>query len=297
MGVHGSQVSARRLARTVQRLAGQRYSEAERESARRAVAEMLADAGWQLATAPGGTMDERTGINLIARHPDGREDGPRIVIGAHIDTCADTPGADDNASGVAGLVELAHVLNDQPIAARVELVAFDLEESSGPAAGSGAYVASLTGRDASLEVALILEMIGYRCATPGCQTTVSAVADCLEVGVPDMDVGTYVAAVGNPAARGWVRALADVEPTAYTCDGFFVNPIVVADDGRCFPDARRSDNAAFWDAGLPAVMIVDTANLRNPHYHGTGDQPGTLDYGFLADVVRAVAGAVSELEA
>jgi len=88
-----------------------------------------------------------------------------------------------------------------------------------------------------------------------------------------------------------------VEPTAYTCDGFFVNPIVVADDGRCFPDARRSDNAAFWDAGLPAVMIVDTANLRNPHYHGTGDQPGTLDYGFLADVVRAVAGAVSELEA
>jgi len=92
MGVHGSRVSARRLARTVQRLAGQRYSEAERESARRAVAEMLADAGWQLATAPGGTMGERTGINLIARHPDGREDGPRIVIGAHIDTCADTPG-------------------------------------------------------------------------------------------------------------------------------------------------------------------------------------------------------------
>jgi len=238
-------------------------------------------------------MDARIGVNLIARHPNGRRDAPRIVIGAHYDTWPGTPGADDNASGIAGLVELAQVLHDQPVASRLELVAFDLEESSGDSAGSGAYVASLVGRHEPLEVALILEMIGYRCAVPGCQTPLAAVPGCLEVGVPDVGLGTYVAAVGNPPARRWVRALAGVEGAEHASHGFFVNPIVVADDGRCFPHARRSDNAAFWDARLPAVMIVDTADFRNPHFHRPSDRPGTLDDDFLADVVRVVVTAVA----
>jgi hypothetical protein len=67
--------------------------------------------------------------------------------------------------------------------------------------------------------------------------------------------------------------------------------------GYLVPDTRRSDNARFWDAGYPALMVTDTADLRNPNYHRVTDTPGTLDYAFLAAVTAAVTGAVAELSA
>ncbi len=223
---------------------------------------------------------------------------PWVVVGAHFDSVARSPGADDNASGVAALLETARLLGPRRLPATVQCVGFNLEEIQGPLdavrgggahgigpfrIGSRAYARALRADGRALAGALVLEMVGF---TGPRQRVPAAVA--LVKRVPR--TGDFLAAVGDARsaalAASFERACAGAVP---------VVALTVPLRGWLVPDVRRSDNARFWDEGYPALLVTDTAELRNPHYHRAGDTPDTLDYGFLAGATRAVVRAVREL--
>jgi len=220
---------------------------------------------------------------------------PWVVVGAHFDSVARSPGADDNASGVAAMIEVARLLGGSRMPATLQCVGFNLEEIQGPLdgirrggahgigpfrIGSRAYASSLRTRGQALAGALVLEMLGF---TGPRQVVPAAVRLVREV----PGTGDFLAAVGDRGSaellRAFVRAAEGIVPLV---------PLAVPLKGWLVPDVRRSDNARFWDLGYPALLVTDTAELRNPNYHRAGDTPETLDYDFLGRATRAVARAV-----
>lgn len=215
---------------------------------------------------------------------------PIVVVGAHFDSVPNSPGADDNASGMAAVLEVARLVAGRRHAATIHFVGFNLEEvqKSLPPIyriGSRAYVAWLKERNVAVAGAFVLEMVGFT----GPQQDVPAAVRLVKR-VPKE--GTFLAAVGDGHSgvllAAMERAAKDVVPLV---------TLKVPLKGYLVPDTRRSDNARFWDAGWPALMVTDTADLRNPHYHKPTDTPETLDYPFLGKVVEAVAEAVTEVAA
>jgi hypothetical protein len=215
----------------------------------------------------------------------------RLLVGAHFDSTAHTPGADDNASGVAALLECARLVAPLRPLGGVEFVGFDLEElqtlTGRYRVGSQALARDKRARREPLVGALILEMVGYRDPAIGAQT----VPPFLGIDVPR--TGDFLAAVGDARSGGLL-------------DGFVAGAQAAAPDlplvpyrtrwrGWRLPLTRLSDNASFWDARYPSLMLTDTAFLRNPHYHQATDTAATLDYEFMAMVTEATAGAVARL--
>ena len=232
--------------------------------------------------------DDREFHNVVGSLDGSDPSRPWVIVGAHFDSTPSTPGADDNASGVAALLEIARLLGRTRPAATLQLVGFNLEEiyALWPPVyriGSRAYVRLLTERGVRVAGAFVLEMVGF---TGPRQVAPAAVR--LVKHIPRE--GTFLAAVGDGNSRHLLRAM---ERAAQG-----VMPLVtlaVPLKGWLVPDTRRSDNARFWDARYPALMVTDTADLRNPHYHRASDTPETLDYGFLENVVAVVARAAAEL--
>jgi Zn-dependent M28 family amino/carboxypeptidase len=214
----------------------------------------------------------------------------RILVGAHFDTVPGTPGADDNASGVAAMLETARLLAAVELDAVVEFVGFNLEEAQGLTyrVGSRAYAADARRRGVKYGGVFVLEMVGYTDATPGSQRVPALLFwKC----VPK--TGTFLAATGHRRSatllRRFVDAARDAAPDLPVVT--FRTPF----KGWLVPDTRLSDNASFWDAGYPALMLTDTAFLRNPNYHRSTDGVETLDFRFMANVADAVAAAVAQL--
>jgi hypothetical protein len=240
-------------------------------------------------TQPGARVEDqvwqvrgRTYRNVIASF--GPEGGSRLVVGAHYDAFGDfgtNPGADDNASGTAGLLELARLLIARPPEGRVDLVAYANEEPPFFASlwmGSAVHVRFLSGK--GVRGMICLEMIGYFTAE---QPWPSAVLRFL---CPSR--GDFVAVVGRWADRDLTRAVkrgmrGSGELRVYS----FTGPRDAGIDA--------SDQRSYWDAGVPAVMVTDTSFLRNPNYHSRGDTPETLDYRRMAGVVDGVSNAVLAL--
>jgi Zn-dependent M28 family amino/carboxypeptidase len=226
--------------------------------------------------------------NVVATN-DGRNPArPWVVVGAHFDSTAHTPGADDNASAVAAMLEVARLLAGWRPAATVQFVGFNLEEVQRrlPPAfrlGSRAYAERLRADGRELAGALVLEMVGF---TGPHQRVPAAVK--LVKRIPKE--GTFLAAVGDANSR---RLLGVMERAA---EGVIeLVTLEVPFKGYVVPDTRRSDNARFWDQDYPSLMVTDTADLRNPHYHLASDTPETLDYAFMGKVVTAVVRAVRAL--
>lgn len=211
---------------------------------------------------------------------------PLFIVGAHYDSVTMSPGADDNASAVAALIELARwvrpKLDATGLAARLQLVAYDLEESG--LIGSATHARQLTADAAPVLGMISLEMLGFIDPRPGGQRLPSALA-CLYP-----DTGDFIGVIANDRSTELLRT---VVAAMQTVPGLPVQHLVIPNDGRPLPDTRRSDHASFWDHGLPALMITDTSFLRNPHYHQPTDTPETLDYAFLAKVTQAACAAVS----
>lgn len=217
----------------------------------------------------------------------GPDTGERIVVGAHYDAAGPYPAADDNASGVAGLIELAHLLGRDPPPTRVELVAYPLEEPPfyrTPFMGSAVHAASLKRQGVRVRAMISLEMIGYFTDAPKSQKLPLA---ALRPFYPSR--GNFIAVVGRlgqaPLVRRIKRAMKRATPLA-------VHSINAP---RWVPGVDFSDHMNYWDAGYPAVMITDTAFYRNPHYHTARDTPDTLDYVRMAQVVQGVHAAVRAL--
>ncbi|HTL60717.1 MAG TPA: M20/M25/M40 family metallo-hydrolase [Nitrospira sp.] len=210
---------------------------------------------------------------------------PPLLVGAHYDTVEASPGADDNASALAVMLEAADRLRHMSVARPVWLVAFCLEEQG--LLGSRAFVSGLKRTGQALHGAIILECVGYASQDAGSQRTPPGVP------IPVPSVGNFLGIVGNEASRDLIssleRSARRAAPTTPTVT------LTVPSQGEGLPDVRRSDHAAFWDEGYCAVMLSDTANFRNPHYHQSTDTLDTLNFDFLAGVSDLVVGCVEDL--
>ena len=202
-----------------------------------------------------------------------------IVLGAHYDSVAGTPGANDNASGVAALLEVARLLVGKSHARTLRLVAFANEEPPfflTEAMGSQVYAARSRQHDEQIKAMLALETIGYYTDQPGSQHYP------FPYGLFYPDTGNFIGFVGNLSSRRLVRqAIAAFRAsTAFPTEG-------VAAPGWIM-GVGWSDHWSFWQAGYPAIMITDTALFRYQHYHAETDTPEKLDYPSLARVTRGL---------
>ncbi len=223
-------------------------------------------------------------LNLPVLSQTGKSNLSPILIAAHYDGVPGTPGADDNATGVAVLLELARIFATQPTKYPIRLVAFDMEESG--LLGSIEYASKLLREKQKLRLMMSLEMIGYCDSTPGSQ---NYPAPLLERFYPD--TGDFIALIGN------LRTLPDLFRlrNSFRKSGTKSEFLPVPNQGRIVPSVRLSDHAPFWDAGYPAMMVTDTSFMRNPHYHKPSDKIETLDLDFLAGVCRGLEEGIRKL--
>ncbi|WP_414581292.1 M20/M25/M40 family metallo-hydrolase [Scytonema sp. PCC 10023] len=221
-------------------------------------------------------------LNLPSQ-PGSQKELPPILIGAHYDAVPGTPGADDNATGMAVLLELARMFAAEPTKHPLRLVAFDMEEYG--LLGSTEYVAKLKQEQQPLRLMISLEMLGYCDPTPGAQSYPSP----LERFYPNR--GDFIALIGN-----WrtIRDLISISRSIRKV-GVPSQWLPVPNRGKIVPDTRRSDHAPFWDAGYPAIMVTDTANMRNPNYHKPSDTIATLDLDFLTGVCQGLESGIRRL--
>ena len=214
----------------------------------------------------------------------GPETKERIVVGAHYDSAGEQPGADDNASGVAGLIELAYLLGKTPPPVCVELVAFTLEETGHfrtAQMGSAVHAGSLKTQGVPVRVMFSLEMIGYFTDMPHSQ---SFPISLLAAFYPSR--GDFIAVVGKLDQISAVRRVKKAMRGASPLPVYSINaPSIV-------PGIDFSDHRSYWQAGYKAVMITDTAFYRNANYHTRQDTADTLDYRRMAMVVQGVYAAV-----
>lgn len=234
---------------------------------------------------PAFEFDGRTYHNVVATLAGSDPALPRVLVGAHFDSARETPGADDNASGVAALLEVARLLAGHDAHARtIEFAGFNLEEPQGGLTwrvGSRAFARQARAAGARYLGALVLEMVGYTDPRPRSQTVPWLL---FWKRVPRR--GTFLAATGDGQSAALLRRFA-----REARDAVPALPIVTFRTplrGWVVPHTRLSDNASFWDEGYPALMVTDTAFLRNPHYHQGTDRRETLDFTFMARVATAV---------
>nr|MDU9042870.1 M28 family peptidase [Candidatus Electrothrix aestuarii] len=220
-------------------------------------------------------------VNVIARF--GSSEGPVVIVGAHYDVEGDFAGADDNASGVAGLLELARMLSQREVTGNIELVAYGTEEApffGTEQMGSAVHARRLAEQGRTVKAMLCLEMIGYFLEQQDYNSWL------LRFVYPQN--GLYAAVVGRWQERYLARTVkrcfqgaSDLQTVSYS------GPVLFGMD--------LSDHRNYWHHGYPAVMITDTAFLRNHNYHTARDTPDTLDYQRMAQVVDGVLSAVLKL--
>lgn len=224
--------------------------------------------------------DVPNAANVIGRL--GPATGPLIVVGAHYDAYKETPGADDNASGVAGLLELARLLAAKPPPITVEFVAYANEEPPffrSDEMGSRVHASSVVERD--LVLMLSLECLGFFSDEKGSQHFPFAP---MRMFYPSR--GDFIGVVGRSSQGAVVR---DVKRAMLAQDGVAVEAIAAP---TWIPGIDWSDHLAYWDEGFDAVMITDTAPNRNDAYHDPEDTPDRLDYVRMAAVIDGVAQVV-----
>ncbi|MGB3297880.1 MAG: M28 family peptidase [Phormidesmis sp.] len=207
-----------------------------------------------------------------------------LLVGAHYDTVPGSPGADDNASGVAVLLLLAELMSQQPPRRTIHWLAFDLEEYG--LVGSTVCAQSWQSDGRALCLMLSLEMLGYFSSEPGSQRYP---LDVLSRLYPDQ--GDFIALIGNGSTLTKMRHLKKYLKQA----GAPCQWLPVLNQGRQIPATRRSDHAPFWDAGYPAILVTDTADLRNPHYHTASDRPQTLNVPIMEKITKGLAAGLRRL--
>jgi len=217
----------------------------------------------------------------------GDDAGPRIVVGAHYDSCYLTPGADDNASGVAGLIELAHLLGKTNLRTQVEVVAYSLEEPPNfgtDGMGSVHHARLLKSEGVEIASMICLEMIGYFSDRKGSQKFPIRL---MRLFYPSK--ANFIAVIGSLGQRRLAREVRNLMRGATDLAVHSLNA------PRLVPGVDFSDHMNYWNEGYDAVMITDTAFYRNANYHEQGDTPDTLDYERMSRVVIGVYEAVKSM--
>ena len=232
----------------------------------------------------------QTATNLVLERRGSKNADEIVIMGAHYDTVPETPGADDNASAVAVLIEAARLLANERLRRTVRFVAFACEEPPHfytQTMGSEVHARGCRQRGERIVGMLCLEMVGFYSTARGSQRAPHELPRWFRWLLPRR--GNFLAAVGNLKSarlcwtfrRGFKRA-----------SRFPLFSIVLPERVHSI---QLSDNSSFWDHGYPALMLTDTSFLRNPHYHRATDTPETLDYARMAEVTVGVAGAVRRI--
>ena len=232
-------------------------------------------------------VDGHTYRNVIGSI--GPKEASRIVVGAHYDVAGDQPGADDNASAVAGLLETARLMEpyQHRLKKRIDFVAYSLEEPpffGSPSMGSAVHARSLYEEGVPVELMICFEMIGYFTDKRGSQSYPASIS---EESRPDR--GNFITVVGiekfsklADKLTNLMQRYAKVKVEGITFSSYHGLP-------------GLSDHKNYWEHGYPAIMITDTSFLRNPHYHQESDTIETLDFFRMAEVINGVSGALVEM--
>jgi len=233
-------------------------------------------------------VGDGTARNVVATLEGSSSARQTIVIGAHYDTVPETPGADDNASGVAALLEVARLMAGDSPARAIRFVAFANEEPPyyhTDDMGSVRYARSLEASREDVVAMVSLEMLGYYDAHAGTQHYPALLASAYS------DTGDFVAVVGKVGSGDLVRRCVRIlrERGSLPAEGAVLP--------ASLPGVGWSDHWSFWRSGYPAVMITDTGHFRNPSYHEPTDIPESLDYDRLARAVEGIAAVVRGLAA
>ena len=222
--------------------------------------------------------------NVIATRLGTRYPERRVLVIAHFDTVATSPGADDNASGVAVMLDLAKRLQAYSFENTIQFIAANQEEDN--MAGSRALANFAKENAWQIKGVICLDQVGYA------GDAVKQLAPAgLEKIVPA--IGNFIAAIGNEASTELVgQFIAGIRQQQIPLPHA---QLVVPGNGEQNPDTGRSDHSSFWDAGYPAILVTDTAVYRNPHSHTHSDEIDTLNIEFLVNVCRAVGELVNAI--
>jgi len=255
------------------------------ETTRQYIEDFLHGAGYKVNSQEY-AVQMRKVKNLIVEIPGAARPNEIVVIGAHYDTVYDCPGADDNTSGVAALLELARLLRSTRPARTLRFVAFVNEEPpwfQTDDMGSVVYARQARKRNENIVAAVSLETIGMYSDAEDSQRYPAG------FGVLYPSKGDFISFIGNVSSRQLVRDAIGTfrETTKFPSEGAAVPAAI--------PGVGWSDHWSFWNQGYPAIMVTDTAPFRNPNYHLPGDKPETLDYERMARVVRGLERVVVKL--
>ncbi|MCR9076828.1 MAG: M20/M25/M40 family metallo-hydrolase [bacterium] len=256
------------------------------------VGQRLGSMGYAVDLEQVNEEEPERGFNVVAELVGTTRPDEIIVIGAHYDAELNTPGADDNASGVAAMLELARRFAGTPLDRTVRWVGFTNEESSnsfGGVMGSFAYARAAKNRNESVVAMMSLEMLGYYDDAPGSQRYPFDQSMAAQLGMDLPDTGDFIGVVGRFEDRGLVESIGASMRSSGRAS------VVEAALPAMVRAIWRSDHGNFWLAGYNAVMITDTSEFRTPHYHQESDTIATLDFGRMAGVVDALEVAVRDL--
>lgn len=256
------------------------------EQAARYIEEQLKECGYE-PQAESYEVEGKTCRNIFVEKKGVERPGEIVLIGAHYDTVPGSPGANDNASGVAALLEIAHLLAEVETRRTLRLVAFVNEEPpffQTDRMGSRVHARRSVQRGDNIVAMISLETIGYYSDEKGSQDFPSQV---LRPFYPDS--GNFLAFVGNLGSR---RAVDNaIEAFRRHCE--FPAEALIAPGWLTGVD--WSDHWSFWEEDYPALMVTDTAPFRYPHYHSASDTPDKLDYNSLSRVTKGLAGMALDL--
>ncbi len=236
-----------------------------------------------------------TGENYIANDLGTESQDEVYILCGHYDTVFNSPGADDNGSAIAGMLEAMRLLSPYRFKKTVRFIAFDLEEPG--LKGSIDYVTNGVPSSDEISGVLDFEMIGYFTEEPNSQSLPfgfnSLFPDAYAQVQTDEFRGNFIANVGKVDQNSWELAFQNAAST-YVPNLKVVTIIAPSNWETITPDLGRSDHAPFWVADNPAVMLSGTANFRNQNYHTPNDTIETLNFTFMADVVKAAVATLAE---
>jgi len=241
-----------------------------------------------------------TGVNVIGRLKGSESPERMVILSAHYDSSANCPGADDNGSGVAGVLEAARVLAKTTYRHTLIVALWDEEETG--KFGSKAYASRAKSRGDDIIIALIYEMIGYRSQEPNSQELPAATAQLFPQQYAEIEAnhfrGDFIGLVFDEHAQSGMDTFGEF---AASISLRYVE-MPIKDESLNNPllsEFSRSDHVSFWISGYPAVMISDTANYRYSSYHCAAGAPpddgSRLDADFSRDVIKATVGTVAQL--
>ncbi|MEM9149820.1 MAG: M28 family peptidase [Cyanobacteria bacterium P01_F01_bin.3] len=298
-----STVDSDRLMTHVNAVSQPRATTAQKEPIRRYIREQLTAYGLspieQRYAHPETGAPDTGGINVIGTLPGTDPNAGILILGAHYDSAEGSPGADDNGSGVATLLEAARLFSPltqaganasdniaaSPFPKTLKLVFFDQEERQPDGTGllgSLAFTQNPVNMS-DVEGAIILDMIGYACRTTGCQSYPQGLP------LPSVpDTGDFLAVLGLSDHTDLIGAFMGSAQSNWPQ---VISLPIPKTTLRLFPDLKRSDHAPFWEKDIPAVFVTDTANFRNANYHTARDLPTTLDVSFFRGSAQHVVNA------